>query len=381
MKRFVEPDDFPASRKCVYLNAASVALMYGGAKRAVVEWQEDLAENGTIHFDEAAEESVFENLHVAAAGLFHAHPDDIAVASSASELMCSLAWALVPGRETNVVSTGVTFPSTLYPWSRVARHTGCEIRLARGRGGYVDPDELVELIDDRTAVVAVCHVEFSTGQTYDLARLVEACHSRGALLVVDATQSAGAVPLDVRATAVDAVVTAGYKWLCGPFGVGVLYLAPHLQGRLDPGLVGWRSHKEMWDLPADRLEFPGTARRFEFSTIAYGCAIGLARSVEYLLGLGVDRICAHNRRLADLLARGLRERGAEIIASEGGGERSSIVAARFPGKKESSAVAKYLNDAGIVVSGRRGFVRFSPHLYNEAADIEESLACIEAALA
>ena len=130
----VAPDDFPASTKSVYLNTASVCLMYSGAERAVVEWMHDLAENGTIHFDEAAEERAFATLHASAARLFSCRPEEIAVGSSATELLASLAWAVAPTAGSNIVSTGLEFPSTIYPWARVARHTGAEVRLADVKG-------------------------------------------------------------------------------------------------------------------------------------------------------------------------------------------------------------------------------------------------------
>jgi selenocysteine lyase/cysteine desulfurase len=376
MEPVADPRDFPAAGKCAYLNAANVALMYRGAAEAVMEWQKDLAENGSVNFDEAAEASVFVSLHSAAARLFSVQPGDIAAGSSATELLGSLAWAVAPGSGANVVGTDVVFPSTLYPWFRVARHTGCEVRMARGRDGCIDPDEVIRLMDERTAVVCLSHVEYGTGQRYDLRKMADAAHGCGALLVVDATQSAGAVPIDAAASGVDALVTGGYKWLCGPFGAAVMYLAPHLQKELDPGLVGFRSHRDMWDLQADRLELPQTAQRFEYSTMAYGCALGLARSVGYLADVGVERVFSYNRYLAGLLIDGLEELGGEIISPRDDPERSSIVAARFPGKDPVELVRK-LEAAGVMVSCRKDFIRFSPHLYNRPADIQVTLDSIE----
>jgi len=376
MDSLVDPKDFPASEKCTYLNAANVALMYQGADKAITEWQKDLAENGSINFDEAAEAAVFGDLHRAAARLFNARPEDIAAGSSATELISSLAWAVAPESGTNVVSTDIVFPSTLYPWLRVARHTNCEVRLAEGKNSYADPDDVIQLIDDRTAVVCVSHVEYSGGQRYDLKELADVAHDHNALLVVDATQSAGAVPIDAPACGVDALVTGGYKWLCGPFGAAVMYLAPHLQDQLDPGLVGFRSHKDMWDLQADRVEFPATAQRFEYSTMAFGCAIGLAHSIEYIVDIGVARIFSYNKYLANLLIEGLQERKVEIISPRNEAEQTSIVAARFPGK-DPSELARKLKAAKVMVSARKDFVRFSPHLYNQRADIEQALDRID----
>lgn len=373
----VAADDFPASRRGAYLNTASVALVYSGAQRALTDWQVDISEHGTAHFDEQAEASVFDGLHDAAARLLGARPGDIAVGSNATELLGSLAWAVAPGAGSNIVTSEAVFPSTVYPWARVARHTGAEVRYAAGRRG-VDPDDaVIDRIDDRTAVVCVSHVEYGGGHTYDLARLTRAAHDHDALIVVDATQSAGALPIDVIGTGVDALVTAGYKWLCGPFGVAFLYLARHLQERLEPGVVGFRSHRDMWDLRADRIDYPASARRFEVSTMAYGCALGLTESLRYLLRLGVERIAAHNSRLAAALTAGLRERGAEIASADSVVPiTSSIVAARFPGE-QSPKLAARLNGSGVVVSPRGDWVRFSPHLYNGDEDIDRALSQVD----
>lgn len=376
MESFVDPNDFPAAKKFAYLNAASVSMMYKEAAKAVIEWNKDIAENGTLNFDEVAEEKTFDDLRKAAAALFNAQKDDMAVASSATELMSSLAWAAAPRSGSNIIGTDISHPSTIYPWIRVSKHMNCEVRWARGENGYVNPDKIVQLIDNNTSIVCISHAEYGGGQLYDLALLADLAHTHGALLIVDVTQSAGAVPLDVVATKVDALVSSAYKWFCGPFGVAVMYITPNLQNKLDPGLVGWRSHKDMWDFQADRLEYPETAKRFEFSTMAYGCPIGLARSIEYLNKVGVDRIFEHNKQLSHLLIQGLEERKAEIISPKNDEERSSIVAARFPGKNPSK-IAGQLNAANVMVSSRKDFIRFSPHLYNEAEDIERALEEID----
>ena len=372
MKPLVNKDVFPGSGRSAYLNTASIALICRDALSAMERWQHELAESGTLSFDEAAEATVFDPLREAAGRLFNARAEDMAVGSNATELLASLAWALMPATDANIVSTSVTFPTTIYPFMRVARHTGSEVRLAQGNPDYVRPTDLVDLIDERTSVVCISHVEYASGQLFDLELLARVTHEHGALLVVDATQSAGAVPIDVAASGVDVLVTSGYKWLCGPFGVALMYLAPHLQGTLDPGIVGFRSHDDMWDLNPSRIALPGAARRFEFSTMSYSAAIGLTHSVEHLLGIGIAEIFAHNRSLADLLIDGLRARGAELAPELKNGERCSIVSARFVGR-DAKDLARHLNAQRVAVSPRGDVVRFSPHLYNDAADIERAL--------
>ena len=371
-----QPGDFPTRTGRTYLNTASITLMYSGALASLVSWFEETAASGTTEFDEHAEETVFEELRRATARLFNAKPADIAVGSSATELLASLAWAIMPGAGENVVGMDAAFPSVVFPWARVARATNAEVRLARAHDLLVDPESVVDLIDDNTSVVCISEVEYASGQRYDVKRFAEVAHAHGALLVVDATQSAGAVPIDVAQSGADAVVSAGYKWLCGSFGAAVMYLAPALHGRLDPGTVGFRSHKHMWDLRADRVELPRAARRFEPSTMAYGCAIGLADAVEYLLSIGIEQIADHNRHLVEMIVEGVRTRGGEVVTPARLEERASIVAGRFPGKT-SDEVAAYLGAAGVIVSSRNGVVRWSPHLFNDEDDIGRMFEAVD----
>jgi cysteine desulfurase/selenocysteine lyase len=379
MTALVGPDVFPAAHRYAYLNAASVALMPKMAADAILDWQRDLATEGTVHFDEEAEENVFDTLRQATARLLGAQPDEIACASNASESLCSLAWALSPGSGWNVVSARVEHPTVVYPWLRVARLTGCDVRLATDQDNLIDPSELMDLIDDRTSAVCISHVQYSTGQRLDLATLAQVAHSHGAILVVDASQSAGAVPISVVDDDIDVLVTTGYKWLCGPFGSGVLFLRRDLHEELEPGLVGWRSTEEVWNFQADRIVWAPSARRFEFGTMAYGCAIGLAVAIEYLLDIGIEQIHGYDLALADRLAEGLADLGAQFVNPSIENLRSSIVTVRFPGH-DQARIAHRLNDEGVVVSPRIGAVRFSPHLYNTTADIDRSLETLQSVL-
>ena len=376
MKSIVSEKDFPTANKFVSLNAANVALMYHGAHQAIIEWQDDVALNGSNNFDDNSEETVFEELHQVASRLINADPKDIAVGSSATELLCSLAWAISPSKDQNVVSTEIVFPSTVYPWQRVASSTGCEIRLAKEKNNFIHINEIITLIDQHTAVVCISHVEYGNGQTFDLHLLAEAAHEHGALLVVDATQSAGAIPIDVQACPVDALISGAYKWLCGPFGAAFMYLAPHLQTKLEPGLVGFRSHKNMWDLDASRIDYPQAAQKFEFSTMAFGCAVGLTRAISFLNDVGVENIFQYNRQLADRLIEGLQTRGAVITSPLEDKSRSSIVRAHFE-NIGSNKIIQSLKRAGVFVSRRGDSIRFSPHLYNSMSDIDKALAEID----
>jgi cysteine desulfurase/selenocysteine lyase len=380
MKDMTQPGDFPLTEEWSYLNAANVALMPMSAARAMTDWQTDVALNGSNNFDDHAEDTAFDGLRDQGAKLFNCRPDDIAGGSSCTELLSSLAWAIMPKEHENVVSTDIVFPSTIYPFTRVSHHTGCEIRLAPGHNGYASVDEIVKNIDHNTSIVSISHAEYTGGQLYDLEALAEAAHAHGALLIVDATQSAGAIPIDAPASGADAIVAGGYKWLCGPFGAAVMYLAPHLQNTLDPGFVGFRSHNNMWDLSPDRLEYPDAAKRFEPSTMAFGCIKGLEKSLEYLTDIGIARIYDHNIALANRLIEGLNDLNVEVVSPMTLLERTSIVTCRVTGF-DPREIVRGLKERNIVAHKRQDFLRFSPHLYNSENDVDRAIAELRALLA
>ena len=115
MRPLTSKNDFPSKDDFIYLNAANVALMYEGCRTTISDWYDDVAFNGSNNFNELAEEKVFDSIHDLAAQLFNVNPTDIAVGSSATELLSSLAWAIAPKKRENIVSTDIVFPSTVYP--------------------------------------------------------------------------------------------------------------------------------------------------------------------------------------------------------------------------------------------------------------------------
>ena len=378
MKRLVSNKDFPSANNFTYLNTANVGLMHKNAEKEINKWVEDLAKNGSNNFNEIAEQNVFLNLHTSAAKLINTNPNNIAAGSSATELLSSLAWAIMPLKGQNIVSTNIVFPSTVYPWMRIASSTECEVRLSKEKNNFISTQSIIDLIDKNTSVVCISHVEYSNGQVFDLDLLSNAAKKHNALLIIDATQSAGAIPIDVKKTPIDAIVCGAYKWLCGPFGAAFMYVTPELSKKLEPGLVGFRSHKNMWELDASRVDYPNSAEKFEFSTMAFGCALGLAKSIHYLADIGVEDIFKYNRALADTLVDNLRSKSAVITSPDNKG-RSSIVTAYFK-KKDSNKIVEQLKKRKVYVSKRGESIRFSPHLYNTIGDIENAIEQIDSIL-
>ncbi len=360
------------------LSYANVATTSPTAHRISSEWADSLARGGAAEFDGEAEKEGMMPLRKAASKLLSCGIDDVCVGSSATELLCSLAWAISPPEGSNVVSSRVAFPSTVYPWARVCESNGAEIRLAGHDDSlYTDPNDILSLIDERTSVVTVSHVEFSNGQRYDLEKLSDAAHSVGALLIVDATQSMGMVPIEAHSTKADAIVSSGYKWLRGTYGAAVGYISPAVVRDLNPGLMGFRSNVDLWDLRADRLVLPEDASRFEYTTIHFGAALGLAASIEELVEIGMEEVWRHDLELVDSLVRGISEMEVEISSPMSEEERSAIVSLRLPSGNSSVDVADRLqSEYSILVTSRSGLLRVSPHIDNSLEDIESLVSAL-----
>ena len=220
-------------------------------------------------------------------------------------------------------------------------------------------------------------MEFSNGQRYDLEKLSEAAHSVGALLIVDATQSMGMVPIEAHSTKADAIVSSGYKWLRGTYGAAVGYISPAVVRDLNPGLMGFRSNVDLWDLRADRLVLPEDASRFEYTTIHFGAALGLAAAIEELVEIGMEEVWRHDLELVDSLVRGISGMGLEISSPLSEEERSAIVSLRLPSGNSSVDVADRLqSEYSILVTSRSGLLRVSPHIDNSLEDIESLVSAL-----
>jgi len=374
-------EDFPALDRLTYLNTASAGLVPASVVQPAHDFEAELAQAGTTGMDEDTEVGILEGARHAAAGLLHADPAAIAITTSFTEALGQLAWWLRPGPGQNVVSTEVDFPSVTYPWHRIAEDTGCQVRLVPVLDDpeSFDVNTVAEHVDSATAVICISHVQYLTGHLLDLDDLVRLAHDHGALLIIDATQSAGQVPIDVAATGVDALITGSYKWLCSTFGAAACYLGPALLREFRPPLVGWRSTEHPYSLDARWLPLAATARRMEYSTMSYASAIAFGRAIRYVAGLALDEIADHNRQLAGQLIDGLTGRGAKLLTPRDPRRRAGTVTARFPGR-DGEAIAAELTRHGVIVSPRVGSARFSMHFYNDSDDVNRALAVLDLVL-
>lgn len=354
------------------MDAASISLTPKPVVETVLDFQRNVASGGTVSFDEDAETEALEGARGASARLVNANRDEISILTSATEAMGALAWSLGLKRGGNVVTTDVEFPSVTYPWMRVAKERGIEVRFAHNVDGTIDDNEFDKLVDDQTQIVCISHVEYGTGQRFDLRRLCDLAHKHGAHFLVDATQSAGVLPIDVKKDDIDFLVSASYKWLLGPFGIALFYLKREHYEKLEPPLVGWRSTEDPFDFQTTKLTYAKAARKFEYSTMNYAAAMGLARAIEYLLNIGIDRILEHSLSLNEVLLAGARELGVSTLTPLDKDRRAGIIALRFS-SVPSRDIAQALEQARVIISHRFNAVRFSPHVYNDEQDIHRAI--------
>jgi len=278
----VRKKDFPLTEKYVYLSTASIGLTPQPVIEYLKEYIGSLLSGGTVFLDEKEEENTFENLRKTASDLFNCSPYEVAVFSSVTESLASIAWALPKGGE--IISTSIEFPSVVYLWLRIAPDKKWTVRLVDPDPSLlIEEDAVMEAVNEKTRAIVISHVEFLTGQRFDLKKLASRVHVTGGILIIDGIQAAGHIPVDVKAFGADVYISGSYKWLLGPMGSAVTYIRKDLVDDLNPGIVGWRSMQDIWNLELKiPLKYAPGARRFEYGTSAYEAKVGMWKSIEYL---------------------------------------------------------------------------------------------------
>ncbi|GAA0468124.1 aminotransferase class V-fold PLP-dependent enzyme [Streptomyces sp. NPDC046215] len=329
-----------------YLETAATGLIPAGAVAALAEAVAATAA-GTLGI-----RGTFDVLEETRAlyGRLHGVPADRVAAGHSVAVYCGLiAQSLPPGAEV-IVAEG-DFSSLVNPF-----HMRSDLHVRA-----VPLEKIADAVRPGTALVAVSAVQSADGRLAPLDAVTAAARAHGARTLVDLSQSAGWLPLD--ANAFDYTVCVGYKWLMCPRGVAFLTVPEDLGG-LTPFFAGWVSGKDPWDSCYGRVEhLAPSARRFDENPAIYSY-LAARESLALVTELGVERIGAHDRALADRFRAGLPALGRTPVPAEG----SAIVS--VPG---IGAAAERLTAAGVKVSARAGNLRAAFHLYNTAADVDRLL--------
>ncbi|RMD91012.1 MAG: aminotransferase class V-fold PLP-dependent enzyme [Alphaproteobacteria bacterium] len=362
--------DFPIFTHSVYLNSCS----YGALSRRV----------------EAAYEAYLENRHAKGADwiawcekneivrgqlaqLIGAEPAEIAVTTSASAALDSLVSALSPSGERNrIVISDFEFPTVGQIW-HAQEGRGFEVVTARERDGIIPMSEYERLIDERTLIVSIAHVCYRNGAMNDVAAIARLAHERGALVLLDAYQALGAVPVDVRALGVDFLIGGVLKYLLSSAGVGLLYVRGELVPGLSPYATGWFAQADIHAMDMHHHREAPDARRFETGTPPIPNLFAAEAGLAQILEIGVETIHAHVRPLTARLKAGVKDLGGRLASPEDPARHGAMIAIR---SSDDHGLVARLAARRIVTSCRDGNLRVSPHFYNTEEDIDALLAAL-----
>ena len=360
---------FPITQRAIYFNHAAISPPPVMTIRAVEAQLKDVHENGSVNFRSwlAVKEQARELL----AKLLGARPEQVAFMRNTSDSLSTVANGITWRPGDNIVTFSREFPSNIYPWLRVRDAFGVEVRMCEEREGRIDVSGLESLIDHKTRVVAISHVQYASGFRIDLERLGRAARRHDALFVVDAIQALGVVPTDVEAELIDVAAGASHKWLLAPEGVGYLYLSDRARERIQPTLVGWISVPN----PEDYFNFEQGWNRgtlaWETGTGPMALVHGFNASLELLHRFGVQNIARYLEELTDYLCERLRGKRYDVVSSRVPGEKSQIVCIRHLDGLSAMSLYHRLMTMNIVTAPRVDRLRIAPHFYNTTTEVDQ----------
>lgn len=311
------------------------------------------------------------------AQLLKTSPENIAAVKNTSEAMSMIAngYRFQPGDE--VISFIHEYPANHYPW-RILENKGVHLKLIPNRPfnhpdtldkvGFFTVDDVDQLITAKTKVIALSHVQFTSGFAIDLAAIGALCQSKGIDLIIDAAQSMGCLPLYPEEYGISAIAAAGWKWLMGPFGSGVFYTSPSLREKLDPVLIGAETMEQGFDYLNHEWTPHKTAKRFEYSSSSVALSAGLRESVEsiHLSQPSMEAIRDQVLGLQDHFMKHLKHTQIVPIIHENS-HRSGILSLSVTKPKD---LVQYLAKNEIICTPRNGFVRIAPFVHHTNQQME-----------
>jgi len=304
------------------------------------------------------------------AKLIGATAADIAVFSSVSEAASAVASALdFSGGRANIVVSEAEFPTVAHVWLAQDRR-GARVRWAPVRDGTIDPAAYDALVDERTALVSACHGYYVNGFLQDPARIATLAREAGALSFLDAYQTLGAVPVDVRALGVDFLASGNLKFLMGIPGIAFLYVRPEIVGSLHPSVTGWFGRANPFAFDAKSLDWSPTASRFDSGTPPVINAYAARAGMEIINAIGPAKIRAWHEMLGKRLIEGGRSRGLTLHGPDDVGRKTATTAFVV---RDSHAVESAMRARGVLPSARGDVIRLAPHFYSTLDDVDRAL--------
>ena len=310
-------------------------------------------------------------------------PGRIAIIPSASYGVAVAARNLAVERGQNIVLLHEQFPGNVYAWQRVAGDCGAEIRtvvppddVARGAAWN---ERIIEAIDESTAIVTLPHVHWTDGTVFDLVAIGRRAREVGAALVVDGTQSVGALPFDVSEVQPDVLIVAAYKWLLGPYSTAVAYFGPRLDGGipLEETWLGREGSEDFKSLVDYQEEYQAGAVRFDMGQRANFILLPMLQaSLDLLLDWTPEAVQEYCGDLASPLIEAAVSLGFSVEQDEWRADH--LFGLRLPRGLELDALKAEMASRKIHASLRGSALRVSPHVYNDESDVGALIEALQA---
>jgi len=363
--------EFPILERKTYLNSCSLGALSRRALARVAAFHEEWHQYGAAAWYDIWMARLAA-LRARVAILLNARTEEVALTASISAGLAALASALDYRARPRVVVAELDFPTLAYAW---INRPDVELVMVPSDDGFtIDPVRFAAAVDERTSLIATSHVFFTTGAIQPLRPLAEIAHRHGALLLVDAYQSAGQVPIDVRADDLDFLLTGPLKWLLGGPGLAYLYVRESLIPELHPTVTGWFAARDQFAFDIASFEPKDDARRFELGTPALPTVHSALGGQELIDKLGVNSILARNATLTDHLLDGLADAGLRVRGPATHDERRSAIV--MIEHREPAAAVAAMARQDIIVDARPGYLRVSPHFYNSIEDVDRFMTAL-----
>jgi len=302
--------------------------------------------------------------------ILHAEPGAVSIHpnTTMAQAVALSALDFSPPRN-RLVCTAEDFPSLLYLYEGLARRGIDVVRVSARERHSIDEQDVVAAIDERTAVVAVSQVLFRSSQVLDVAPIVRRAREVGALVMLDAYQAIGVVPVDVAAMDVDLLAGGTIKWLCGGPGVGYLYARPSLQ--LRPALTGWMAHERPFDFDSGAMRWSEGARRFQTGTPSIPSVLAAQPGAEIVAEIGAGRIREKSLRLTERMIGWADEFGIAVASPREPARRGGTVVLDIP---HADRVCQALLQADMMLDYRPGVgIRLAPHFYTRDDEVDMAM--------
>lgn len=316
------------------------------------------------------------------ARLLQVATEQVAFVRNTSEGLSFVALGLEWQAGDEIVTTDQEFPSNSVVWLDIARRFGVTLhRVPSQRHGAVCADALLARVGPRTRVMTVSSVQFGSGAQVNLPHLGRVLQGSDTLLVVDAVQSLGVLPMEAAAWHLDVVAASGHKWLLAPEGCGLLYLSDKAMARVAPRVMGWHSVANAGDYHTPCITPRAGARRFEAGSPNILGAAALGESINLLLEVGMPTVQRRVHTLVGALSSALQARGFQphTAVEHGGSPEAGMLFFTHP-QIDTHRLHRILRQGGIEHALRQRGIRFSPHFYQDHTDIDQTIAILDQAM-